>query len=218
MDEMLREYIDGLFAHAPKTRKTIELREEMFQNTREKYLDLIQDGKSEEDAYSIAIGGIGDVSGLIAELQREEEMPGFAYLYDERQKSAALMALAVVIYILSLVPVILGVVYGWNAGISLLAFLVIIAVASGVLIYGWQMRPKYIKTDDSVVEEFKEFSMDRQNRRKLRLSMSFALWAIIVTIYLAISMLTWRWAITWIIFPMGMAIEALISVYFALKK
>lgn len=218
MDEMLREYIDELFAHAPNTRKTIELREEMFQNTREKYLDFIKEGKSERDAYSIAIGGIGDVSGLIAELKKEEEMPGLDYLYNERQQSAALMALAVMIYILSLVPVVLGIVYSWNTGICVLVFLVIIAVASGILIFGWQMMPKYIKADNSVVEEFKEFTMDRHNRRKLRLSTSFALWAIIVTIYLAISMLSWRWEITWIIFPMGMAIEALISVYFILKK
>lgn len=218
MDEMLREYIDGLFAFAPKTRKTIELREEMFQNTREKCLDLIKEGRDEEDAYNIAISGIGDVRELIRELQREEQIPDMEFMYNDRQRSAALMALAVVIYIISLVPVILGVVYSLSPGISLLSFLILIAVASGILIYGWQMRPKYTKADDSIVEEFKEFSVDRRNNVKLRLSMSFALWSIIVTIYLAISMLTWRWNITWMIFPVGMALEALITIYFTLRK
>ena len=61
MNEKLRHYIDDLFANAPSTVRAVELKEEMYQNLMDKYNDLINEGKSEESAYNIAVASIGDV-------------------------------------------------------------------------------------------------------------------------------------------------------------
>ena len=44
MQEKIRNHINELFAEAPKTRKAMDLKEEMTQNTIEKYEDLIREG------------------------------------------------------------------------------------------------------------------------------------------------------------------------------
>ena len=64
MDEMIRSYIDELFSEGPKTRKAMDLKEEMAQNTIEKYQDLISEGYQQEDAYQRVIDSIGDVTEL----------------------------------------------------------------------------------------------------------------------------------------------------------
>lgn len=218
MDEKLREHIEGLFYDAPRNRKTIELKEEMLQNTSEKYSDLLQEGKSEDEAYCIAVSGIGDVRGLVAELIREDETPSVGYMEKEQQKSASLTAIAVMVYILSLVPIILGTVFYWNSGIIFLLFLVFVAAATGLLVYNSQTKPKYIRADDSVVEEFKEWQSGKDDTKRVRKSISAALWSVILAVYLIVSMFSMAWHITWIIFPIGVAAEALINIYFSVKK
>ena len=47
MKEKIRKHINGLFTEAPKTRKAMELKEEMIQNTIEKYEDLVSEGYQE---------------------------------------------------------------------------------------------------------------------------------------------------------------------------
>jgi hypothetical protein len=44
-NERLRTYIESLFENAPKTRKAIELKEEILLNLTDKYNDLIAEGK-----------------------------------------------------------------------------------------------------------------------------------------------------------------------------
>lgn len=216
MTNRLRLYINNLFSGAPDTSKTMELREEIFQNTLEKYNDLVSEGKSGQEAYTIAVEGIGNVSELIDELAGEEI--NMEYYENDRERAANFLAAGVVVYILSLVPVILGGVNGWNAGLCFLGFLCFVAVGTGLVIYGWQIKPKYTKADHTVVEEFREWSHKKKYSKKLRISISIALWAILITIYLGISVITWNWRVTWLVFPPGLAIEALISVYFSLKR
>ena len=50
MKEKIQKHIDALFTNAPKTRKAMELKEELTQNTIEKYEDLISEGYREDDA------------------------------------------------------------------------------------------------------------------------------------------------------------------------
>lgn len=41
MNAKIREYIDRLFEDAPKTRKALEMKEEMISNAEEKFADFI---------------------------------------------------------------------------------------------------------------------------------------------------------------------------------
>ena len=66
MEENLRQYVENLFADAPKTKKMIELRQEIFMNLKEKYYDLIESGATEQEAYEVVKSSVGDVDELIA--------------------------------------------------------------------------------------------------------------------------------------------------------
>ncbi|MGN0452066.1 MAG: permease prefix domain 1-containing protein [Acutalibacteraceae bacterium] len=60
MNEKLRAYVEELFKNAPKTKQTVEIKEEILQNTIDRYNDLIKEGRSPEAAYNISVAGIGD--------------------------------------------------------------------------------------------------------------------------------------------------------------
>jgi len=65
MTEKIKEYIDNLLKDAPRTRRIVDLHEELFSGCLDKYADLIDSGVSEEDAYNEVISGIGDIQELI---------------------------------------------------------------------------------------------------------------------------------------------------------
>ena len=217
MEQQIRAYVDELFADTVPSRRSVELKEEMIQNLTEKYNDLLSEGKTSEAAYNIAIAGIGDVSYLLKDLEKDITDP--VVMAKQRQKTAMFTAIAVMLYILSVVPIILlSVLYpgGWLPGLILM--FLFIAIATGLLIYNGMTRPKYIKTDDTIVEEFRQWQSESQDRRALRKAINTALWVIAVAVYLIVGATTDHWHPTWIIFVIAAAIQALINTVFALKK
>ena len=128
MRERLRQYIERLFANAPKTQSAQELKEEMLQNLLDKYDDLIGEGKSEEDAYAAAIAGIGDVDGLLSGLAPQTVGAQAAQSVKPaiKQKSPEILAIAIVLYVLAVVP---NIVFGGITGVVLMFALLAIATA-----------------------------------------------------------------------------------------
>ena len=222
MEDRLRRYVDGLFARTAPTKKAVELKEEMLQNLNDKYSDLIAEGKSPEAAYNIAIAGIGDVSGLLMELEAEAayEMPDMAEYETIRRKHAMLTSLAVVIYILSPLPLIfLAIVgYGGATRIGLSALFVMVAAATGMLVWNSMMKPRFISNPDTMVDEFRKWQSGSHDEKSLRKAISSALWTVLVALYFVVSFWTGAWHITWIMFLLGAAAEALINVFVTLKK
>ena len=222
MKEKLRMHIDGVFAETVPTKKAVELKEEMIQNLEEKYKDLLSEGKTPEAAYNIAIAGIGDVSGLLSELDTDVNAVLWRRQEDEaaRRKSALLTSGAVVMYILAALPLIfLSVINSpFFDIIGLPVLFIMVAIATGLLIYNNMTKPTYLKEADTLVEEFKEWKSETSDRRKLRSAISSALWTIIVVLYLVVSFTTGAWHISWIIFLIGAAIESFINVFTALRR
>ena len=109
MEEKLRIYVESLFETAPKTMQIIELREEILQNTIDKYHDLLAEGKSEEAAFNIAVAGIGDARELIAALGRGRDFMRYTKeeIVQDNRRSGLLLAIAIMLYILSVLPVII---------------------------------------------------------------------------------------------------------------
>ena len=217
MEENLREYIEALFSETAPTRKAVELKEEMLQNLIEKYNDLINEGKTPQAAYNIAVAGIGDVSILLNDIINEAVPEQYELM---RRRSAMLTAAAVAIYILCWVPLtilslLFSSVYATIIGLSIMVLA--IAAATGILIYNNMTKPKFPKSD-SLVEDFREWQSGEHDKRTLRRSISSALWSIITVLYFIISFTTGSWQITWVVFVIGAAIEAFINIAFALKK
>lgn len=79
MKERLRGYIDKLFEDAPKSEEATEVREELFANLLEHYYDLVETGKSEEEAYQTVVSNIGDISEVISSLKAANQ-------YEQKQK------------------------------------------------------------------------------------------------------------------------------------
>jgi hypothetical protein len=195
----------------------------MIQNLNDKYNDLISEGKTEEASYNIAIAGIGDVSDLLTELENDLNaafVPDMVELEKARRKSAMLTAIAVMMYILSVLPfIVLSMAesrYEDIIGVPIM-FLMITA-ATGLLIYNSMTKPRYKKASDSMVEEFREWQSDDKDRKALRKAISSAMWSIIVALYFIISFATYAWHITWIIFILGAVAESVINIFYTLKK
>lgn len=209
MNEKLRNYIDGLFENAPKTVRAVELKEEMYQNLTDKYNDLIAEGKSEESAYNIAIASIGDVEILISGLNGEKQMESEV----SRKRSAILTAVAIALYILCPVPVILI-----QNEIGIMALFLFVAVATGLLIYNGVTRERYVKADDTMVEDFKEWKQNSKQKNKAADAIVGSFWLIAVCVYIVVSFMTGAWHITWIIFLIAAAVASLIRGIFMLKQ
>ena len=102
MNEKLREHIEELFKNAPQTCQAVEIKEEILQNTIDRYNDLKAEGKSDEAAYNIAIAGIGDVDHLIDSIIAPVASSGYSReeIRKNQNKRTLLLAIAVALYIL----------------------------------------------------------------------------------------------------------------------
>ncbi len=210
MEERLRKYVEALFAEAPKTKKSIELRQEIYTNLLDKYNDLKNSGASDEEAYEIVKNSIGNVDELIQSL---DERPPEARAQNEqtRKKAAMLKSIAVSLFIASPIFIIAFSVVGlWLPGLILL--FVCIAAATGILIYSNAVYSPLKNEDATLVEEFKEWKADNEERAKNKNAYSSVMWLLITAVYLLISFTTMAWHITWIIFLIGAAIEQIIKI------
>ena len=70
MNENLKNYLDEVFKKAPKTRKALELKEELLSNSQDRYEDLIHGGTSAEDAYDMVVSSIGNVEERLIPCKR----------------------------------------------------------------------------------------------------------------------------------------------------
>jgi len=216
MEDRLREYIEHLFEHAPKTRKAYELQEEMIQNLTEKYRDLLAEGKSEEISYNIVANSIGDVSELFNDL--EDASMNSAEVTRAQKKSALITSIAIAMYIVSILPVIIFEYLGINEVFGVVCLFLISAVATAMLIYNGATKPRQNRKDNTVVEDFREYQSDRSARKSLSGAIHGAMWCLLTATYFVVSFLTQAWYITWIIFLIGAAVSNIITLCFRLRK
>lgn len=220
MEDKLRAYMDHLFQKVKPSRKSVELKEEILQNLTDKYHDLLIEGKTQEAAYNIAIASIGDTEELMEGLKDEGTYLGVTQEEIERgrRKSAMLTAIAVMMYILSILPPLLLSGTPLISSVGPAAMFTMIAIATGLIVYGHMSRPRYKRMDDSIVEEFKEWQNQTDADLRACKSIISAMWAIITVIYFVVSFMTMAWYITWVIFLIGTAIQEIIKAVFELKR
>ena len=183
---------------------------------------MIAEGRTPEAAYNIAVASIGDMDELLAGLHgapSSEGLPITKEALDKgRRKSAVLISVAVMMYIMSVLPPILLSDTIFENKLAPALMFIMIAVATALLIYNNLTKPRYQRTDDSIVEEFKEWQEQTDSSRRAMRALSSALWAVIVVIYIVVSFWTMAWHITWVIFLIGVAVEGILKAIFELKK
>ena len=196
MREQLIQYVSLLFAGAENCEDT---RQEILQNTLDRYDDLIAQGKSEEAAYRLAITGIGDVSEILG---RNDTVPAAVPEPKKNTDNDTLMkkllrAIAVGLYILCPLPLIVLCEMGMEI-FGLCGLLCFVAVATVLMILG-------AKKQDSPEKEDAD-----EPKSEMGKSVSSLIWAIGLAVYLVLSFLTGAWHITWVIFPILGAVNALV--------
>lgn len=134
MENRIREYVEELFKDAPYTQQVYELKVELIQNLIDKYYDLINEGKSPEDAYNLTILGIGDIDELIDSVDSGTSYYNYGVTTTRKKKSAALISAAVMLYILSVVPLIIFESIGIDSMVGLVLMFVMVAAATGMII------------------------------------------------------------------------------------
>lgn len=220
MNTRLREYIDGLFANAPKTKQIIEIKEEILQNTLDRYNDLIAEGKSEEAAFNISVAGIGDVEHLIDSVKAPVSMSGYSKdeIENNRRTRAKLLSIAVALYICSVIPPMIAEEIVDNETIGVVFMFIMIAVATSIIIYRNSIKLPYNKNADTVVEDFKEWNSKNKEQRAVLKSIHAAVSCLTLVIYFVISFSTGAWYITWLTFLIGGAVNNVITAIYDLVK
>lgn len=218
MIEKLQKNVEDLFENAPKTHRAYELKEELLSNLIDKYNDLVSSGKSEEEAFKSVMSGIGDIDELIKGL-KDQDVLNYEEIQKRREKSALVLSVSVGLYIMSVVVLLLFTeVFQVNEVISVCFMLTIDAIATGLIIYNAASRSKYIKADDTLVEEFKEWKSVNSKEKELLKSIKSIVWLITLALYFILSFTFGIWAFSWIIFIIGAAVEKVISLSFELRK
>jgi hypothetical protein len=212
MKEKITTHIAQLFADAPENRQVNDLREELLANSLSKYDDLIDQGISSEEAYRNVISGIGDISGLLSQLRAQKIMDPIL-IEKSRIRSAVLVSIAVLLFIIS--P--LAVIVFDGSKLGLVIFFFAIALGVSLLIFNSMTKLRYIKDEESFVEEFREWQVESRQKKSVRSAISAILWPLIVVAYFFISFFFGQWHISWLIFIIGVCLEGVISLIFQLR-
>jgi len=209
MNKKIEAHVNALFQNTQNSSSILDVKEELLSNLNDKYSDLIESGKSEDEAFALVISGIGDINNLIKNLGETIEYQPLE-IEKNGQKRSIFISIGIALYVLSITPVILLDKFN-NSEIGVVFMLIICAVATGFVVFGNSMgKIKYSKIDNSFVEEYKEKVAADSDRNKLIGALSSSIWSLIVVFYLAISFITHWWHITWIIFLVGACAQQII--------
>lgn len=197
MREQLIQYVELLFAGA---RDCEDIKQEILQNTLDRYDDLVASGKVPEAAYRLAIAGIGDINEIlgttvppVAALNPAEKSDG-----GDNFAKKILRATAVGLYIISILPLIILCELGMEI-LGLCGTLAIVAVATVMIMLGAKK------------EKPAEQEKDEEPQSELSKSLIGLIWALGLGVYFLISFTTNYWHITWVFFPILGALDSLVS-------
>lgn len=211
MEKRLVNHIDILFNSMPQNENTNEVKEEILQNSIDKYYDLINEGNDAETAYSKTVASIGDIHGLFANNRNDIEQK----IEKQRKKSALFVTISVIMYICSIIPCIIFSEFGLDILAVSLMF-AMIAVATGLLIYNGMTKYKPVP-EETMVNEFKQWQSGKPSDKQIKTQVSGIIWSIILILYFVISFLTGAWYVTWVLFLVGIAVEQIAKLYISLK-
>jgi len=207
MREQLIQYVDLLFAGAKDCE---DIKQEILQNTLDRYDDLIAEGKVPEAAYRLAITGIGDLSELLG-THPHHNAPPASTIADRKAKTSEDTpakklgrAIAVGLYIICALPLIVLSEFGLST-LGLCCTLVIVAVATVLIIL--------CKKEGDGDEEKPE-----KEESPLRRSIRSLIWVVGLCVYFLLSFMTNAWYVTWLCFPIIGAVNGLVTAILDLKE
>ena len=194
MRDQLTQYVELLFAGAKDCE---DIKQEILQNTLDRYDDLIAQGKVPEAAYRLSIAGIGDINeilGTSAITLSEQVSTQKSSEESDTPVKKIMRAVAVGLYILCAIPVIVLSEMGMEI-FGLCGTLCIAAVATVMIILGSKKEP------DEQPEKKQVLTPEEEANK----SIGSIIGAIGLGTYLIVSVMTGAWHLTWVIFPLTSA-------------
>lgn len=207
MREQLIQYVNLLFAGNDDVE---DIRQEILQNTLDRYDDLIAQGKTPEAAYRLAISGIGDINEILGGHAAPSDT-GFEPAPQAESSfslNKLMWAIAIGLYIVAIIPLILLDMIGMDI-VGLCMTLVIVAVATVILLLFSDKKQE--KAQKSSYEEDSPTA-------ELKKGLGRLVGAIALAVYLVISFTSGAWYITWVIFPIAAAVKGLVNAIIDLKE
>lgn len=203
MRQQLIQYVELLFAGAPGSE---EIKQEILQNTLDRYDDLVSQGKSDAAAYRLAISGIGDINEILGQPTEHTEPTAQPRQQEpEDREQRKLRAVAIAMYILCPIP--LFILSEFDLATMGLCFtLALVATATYLLLLAKRSEP----------EEESEAAGAPVSPKKQ--AVGRILGPVTLVVYLLVSFLTHAWAITWLIFPISGCIKGIINAVIDLKE
>ena len=203
MRAQLTQYVNLLFAGNDDVE---DIKQEILQNTLDRYDDLIAQGNPPEAAYRLAISGIGDINEILGGKPEyaavmQSPTPEETDTGDSSFKKI-IRAVAIGLYILCPIPLIILSEMGMDT-IGLCGTISLVAIATILILLG--------RKKTAVIERKEEDdSVQRSPRQELRKGVNSLIWAIGLAVYFIISFATMAWYVTWVIFPIIAAIQGLV--------
>ena len=208
MREQLIQYVNLLFAGAADSE---EIKQEILQNTLDRYDDLLDQGKKPEAAYRLAISGIGDINEILGNHATVPQPQTFKETIHEEVEdiqSKKLRAVAIAMYILCAVPLVILSEFGMDT-LGLCLTLALVATATYLII----ISKKKDDDDESEVEV-----ATHEPKKELHESVNSLIWAIGLAVYFIVSFTTGAWYITWVVFPIIGCVQGLVKACMDLKE
>ncbi len=203
MKEKLTQYVDLLFAGAADCE---DIKQEILQNTLDRYDDLIAEGKVPEAAYRLAITGIGDINEILGTVPKLHRAPLAAPHPEEEDtpEKKRKRAIAITLYILCPVPLLILGSIGHDVLdiLGICCTLAIVAYATYLMVMNSRQEEEKPEPEES----------------GLRKGIKNLVWAIALLLYFIVSFATGAWFVTWIVFPIAGAVNNLICAILDLKE
>lgn len=235
MKQQLQAYIQSLFRGAALTIQNAELKEEIMQNTLEHFDDLLAEGKSEQEAYDLAVSGIGDVSQLIEREQTLDDLmhaappapqaPGVCEMLDEdhapeaekREPKRTQEAPAA-----DDAPKMYGVVSKAASASMISALWMLVTVAYFLLSFrtgAWHVTWIIFIVGASINCMISAWlAAQKKGFWASRGGVQGAMWTLMTAAYFLISFMTGAWHVTWLVFLIAVAFGAIINAVYDLEK
>lgn len=166
--ETIKTYLDNLFSSLPKSEEVIKMKEELLCNMEDKYNELKEEGKTENEAIGIVISEFGNIDELLNELnitpnnesEKNNNFPvlnkDFIFNYIiEKRKAFKLIGIGVTLCIIAASSVVLfsqliedNLIFSnfsenFKDSIAVIPLFLLVAIAVGLFIYSGLKLEKY---------------------------------------------------------------------------
>ena len=196
MRDQLIRYVDLLFAGVADVD---DIKQEILQNTLDRYDDLVSQGKKPEAAYSLVIAGIGDFSEILNPPIFGSSDTNVQTLQPVPVWKKILRPIGIALGIIAMIPLLLLIRFGITT--TGLCTTIAIACVSAIFLILTEGTPHSAKMHS-----------------RLRKTVESIVFVFGLAAYLIVSFISRQWSITWLIFPIIGAVNGLCNAIIDLKE